>query len=115
MYDDGLVACTDHELIINRYYFPFGSAKRIRYSDIRGVSRVPLPNGSRRIWGSGDFTHWLNLDAHRPQKKAAFVIDLGKWVVPVITPDEPGRFAVELAAHGVTTSGNPPQGLTGFA
>ncbi|GAA1283234.1 hypothetical protein [Planotetraspora silvatica] len=107
MYDDGLVTCTDAELIINRYYFPFGSAKRIPLSGIRGVRWMPLPHGSLRIWGSGDFVHWLNLDFGRSQKKAALVIDLGRRIVPVITPDEPARLVAELAAHGIATSGFP--------
>ena len=42
VYDDGLVACTDRELIIRRYYFPWGSAKRIPYSAIRGARWIPL-------------------------------------------------------------------------
>ncbi|AWS41835.1 hypothetical protein [Streptosporangium sp. 'caverna'] len=115
MYNDGLVACTDTELIIGRYYFPWGSAKRIPLSAIRGLSWVPLPNGSWRIWGSGDFVHWFNLDSGRPQKKAALMIDLGRRVVPVITPDEPGRLVEELTARGIATGGNFPQGPTGLA
>ncbi|GAA4227385.1 hypothetical protein GCM10023075_30070 [Streptosporangium album] len=110
MYDDGLVVCTDTELIINRYYFPRGSAKRIPLSDIREVRWVSLPNGSWRIWGSSDLVHWLHLDSSRPQKKAALVIDLGRRIIPMITPDKPGRLVVELAAHGITTSRDFPQG-----
>ncbi|WP_204072230.1 hypothetical protein [Planotetraspora phitsanulokensis] len=112
MYDDGLVTCTDAELIIQRYYFPLGSAKRIPLSGIRGVDWRPLPHGSLRIWGSGDFVHWFNLDARRPGKRAALVIDLGRRIVPVVTPDEPGRLVAELAAHGIATSGFP-QGPAG--
>jgi hypothetical protein len=76
---------------------------------------VPLPNGSWRIWGSGDFVHWFNLDSSRPQKKAALMIDLGRRVVPVITPDEPYRLVEELATHGITTSRNFPQTRAGLA
>ena len=39
-YEDGTVACTDSELVIRHYYFPAG-AKRIPYSAIREVRRVP--------------------------------------------------------------------------
>jgi hypothetical protein len=115
MYDDGLVECSDEQLIIRRYYFPSGAAKRIRLSDIRELRWVSLPSGSWRIWGSSDFVHWLNLDFRRPQKKAAFIVDLGRAVKPVITPDEPGRLVEELTAHGVTVSRNSPRGPAGAA
>jgi len=39
-YEDGTVACTYSELVIRHYYFPAG-AKRIPYSAIREVRRVP--------------------------------------------------------------------------
>jgi hypothetical protein len=111
MYDDGLVACTEQELIIRRYYFPFGSPKHIPYARIRGLRRIPLTllTGRWRIWGSGDLVHYFNNDPGRPRKRVAFIVDLGRRVKPVLTPDEPERFAEELAAHRVTIAeGNDP-------
>jgi hypothetical protein len=105
-YDDGRVACTDDALVIRWYYFPFGS-KRIRYSDIRQVKRQPLTlmTGQWRIWGSGDFVHWANLDPSRPDKSVEFVVYLSsQWVRPVITPDNPDQVAAELAGRGVNVS-----------
>ena len=91
-YEDDQVSCTDTELVIKRYYFP-GVAKRIAYADIRGVTRLELTgiNAARRwrIWGSGDFIHWWNLDPHRPSKRVALVLDVGKKVRPTITPADP--------------------------
>ena len=79
LYDDGGIACDDENLLIRRYY-PWG-AKRIPYTTIKGVSRLPLQGLNRpwkwRIWGSGDFVHWWNLDRQRPRKDLALVIDLG--------------------------------------
>jgi hypothetical protein len=105
-YDDGRVACTDDALVIRWYYFPFGS-KRIRYSDIRQVKRQPLTlmTGQWRIWGSGDFVHWANLDPSRPDKSVEFVVYLSSQRVrPVITPDNPDQVAAELAGRGVNVS-----------
>jgi hypothetical protein len=94
-YDDGGIRCDDQELVIRRYY-PWG-AKRIRYTSIRGVERLPLTglNAVRkwRIWGSGDFVHWWNLDPRRPEKSMALVIDVGRHVRPTITPDDPDAVA----------------------
>lgn len=91
-YDDGLIACDDQELIIRRYYLPWG-AKRIPYSSIRGVRRLPLTGVNKirqyRLWGSGDFRHWWNLDFGRTRKSLALVLDVGGTIRPTITPDDP--------------------------
>lgn len=42
-----------------------------------------------RLWGSGDFIHWWNLDLKRPEKRVTLAIDIGKTVHPTITPDDP--------------------------
>jgi len=106
-YDDGTVACTDEALIIRRYYFP-PRAKRIPYSKIRQVRRVPLGSMGWRVktWGSSDLIHWFNEDGHRSGKSDAFIIQLTGRIRPVITPDHPDEVTAELTAHGVNvTSG----------
>jgi hypothetical protein len=105
-YDDGGVACTDDALVIRRYYFPFGD-KRIPYTKIEQVRRRPMSGwtGRYRIWGSGDFVHWFNLDASRPGKSVMFVIKTsGGPIRPVITPDDPDRLQTELTIHGVNVT-----------
>ncbi|MGN6472761.1 MAG: hypothetical protein ACTHK4_03805 [Mycobacteriales bacterium] len=102
-YEDDQVSCTDTELVIKRYYFP-GGAKRIAYDAIRQVTRLELTgiNAVRRwrIWGSGDFIHWWNLDPHRPSKKVALVLDIGKRVRPTITPSDPDALERILTERG---------------
>ena len=87
----GGIVCDDRGLTIRRYY-PWG-AKRIPFSSIRGVEGLPLTGLSKmwrwRIWGSDDFAHWWNFDAKRPHKNKALVINVGHWVRPTITPDDP--------------------------
>jgi hypothetical protein len=99
LYDDGRVACDDTVLILRRYY-PWG-AKGIQYGSIRSVKRRPLTRvrGKWRIWGSGDFKHWWNLDPGRPHKAVALEIDVGRWIVPTITPDDPNAVERILAEH----------------
>ncbi|MCQ4083525.1 PH domain-containing protein [Streptomyces sp. RB6PN25] len=98
-YEDGGILCDDQGLTIRRYY-PWG-AKRIRYSSIQGVEKLPLTGVNKvrkwRIWGSGDFLHWWNLDPQRPRKDVALVIDIGHRVRPTITPDDPGAVERILA------------------
>ena len=90
-YEDSEILCDDQGLTIRRYY-PWG-AKRISYASIRGVEKLPLTGASKvrrwRIWGSGDFVHWWNLDTQRPEKDMALVIDVGHHVRPTITPEDP--------------------------
>jgi hypothetical protein len=99
-YDDGRIRLDTQELIIRNYYL--WGAKRIRYTSIRGVQTLPLTglNAVRRwrIWGSGDFVHWWNLDPSRPGKTVALVIDVGRQVRPTITPDNPAAVASILTA-----------------
>jgi hypothetical protein len=94
-YDDGTIRCDDRGLSI-RHYYPWGT-KRIPYSAIAGVETLPLTGFSKvrkwRIWGSGDFIHWWNLDPHRPSKDVALVIDVGHRIRPTITPDDPTAVA----------------------
>jgi hypothetical protein len=100
LYDDGRIACDDSNLIIRRYY-PWGSAKRIPYSAIRSVSNWQMTGvgGKWRIWGSGDFKHWWNLDPGRPNKERALEIHLSGRVLPTITPDDPETVERILAEH----------------
>jgi hypothetical protein len=90
-YDDGGIRCDERGLAIRRYY-PWGT-KWIPYTSIRGVSRLPMTGANAvrkwRIWGSGDLVHWWNLDARRPRKNMALVMDVGHRVRPTITPDDP--------------------------
>jgi len=110
-YDDGRVACTDHEITICHYY-PIG-AKSIEYGAIRQVRKAPLgAMGRWRIHGSGDLVHWFNFDPHRPRKSTALVIYLDGKIRPVITPDEPDRVIAELAAHGVKITSGAESGLS---
>jgi hypothetical protein len=99
LYDDGGIACDDEQLIIKHYY-PWG-AKRIPYPSIRAVNTRDLSaaGGRWRIWGSGDFLHWYNLDRRRPSKEVALEIEVGGRIRPTITPDDPATVARILTEH----------------
>ena len=90
-YDDGAIRCDAEYLSIRRYY-PWGT-KRIPYTSIDSVQTLPLTGVQAvrkwRLWGTGDFVHWWNLDLRRPNKNTALVIDLGSRIHPTITPDDP--------------------------
>src|SRR6266702_7527090 len=93
LYDDGLVELDDEGIVLRRYYFPWAGSKRIRYSDIRGVQQHAMGTwtGKGRLWGSGDLRHWAPLDLRRPHKDTSIELDLGGFVRPVFSPDDPAR------------------------
>ncbi|MGH9029920.1 MAG: hypothetical protein ACRDV4_09935 [Acidimicrobiales bacterium] len=111
LYDDGLIACDDSDLVIRRYY-PWLGPKKIPYASIRSFSKLDMTGltGRLRIWGSGDFRHWWNLDTKRPSKSTAFVLDLGGRVLPTISPDDPQAVERILTERTRTEStGRDPQ------
>jgi hypothetical protein len=93
LYRDRWIECTPDALVIHGYYFPFGNKRTIRYDrvqEIREFEMGPL-TGQARIWGSGDFRHYFHLDPRRPRKKRALIVDLGRHIRPIITPDDTAR------------------------
>src|SRR5579875_2861132 len=88
LYDDGRIVCDDDGITI-RWYYLWG-AKRIPYRAIRTAKTYPLSSvrGKWRIWGSGDFVHWYNLDVDRPNKQTGIEIDTGGRIRPCMTPDD---------------------------
>ena len=107
-YADSRIECTESAVRIHAYYFP-GGTKSIAYGSIRGVTRVDLglARGRARIWGTANPRYWANLDPGRPRKKVGFVLDLGRAVRPLVTPDDPTAFEAALRAH---TSIEPTEG-----
>lgn len=91
VYDDGRIRCDEAGISIS-WYYPWGP-RRIAYASIKGVEHLPLTGANRirrwRIWGSGDFVHWWNLDPGRTRKELALVLHAGGRVLPTITPDDP--------------------------
>ena len=87
-YRDRWIECTDTELRIRGYYFPWGT-RRIAYGTIRSVRRVRLTamRGRWRIWGTASPRYWASLDP-APRKADGLVLDVGGFVRPFITPDD---------------------------
>jgi hypothetical protein len=109
-YDDGSIVCGPDQLEIHSYYFPFGT-KRVPYGEIRGLQRIDfkgLLSGKWRIWGTGNPRYWANLDMRRPKKKSCFVVDLGRKISPIVTPDNPDAFESVLRVRAHLDSDDAP-------
>lgn len=105
-YRDRWIECDADGLRIRAYYFPWGT-KRIAYGSIRSVERVELgpAKGRGRIWGTANPRYWASLDPGRPGKQTGFVLDLGKSVKPLLTPDDPDAFAAVIREHAPLSPG----------
>jgi hypothetical protein len=110
LYKDRWIECTDDAVLIRAYYFPWGT-KRVRYSAIREIRRLPMSvfTGKGRIWGSTTLRYWASLDPDRPAKDTALVLDTGKWILPFITPDDADAVAAVISGHSraKTVNGEP--------
>jgi hypothetical protein len=109
-YRDRWIELNDGEIVIHAYYFPWGT-KRISYGAIRHVTPVSLGalNGRSRIWGTANPRVWASLDPRRPTKRTGFLIDHGRAITPLITPDDPDAAEAALRAHlpdGVLSEGS---------
>lgn len=98
-YRDALIECTDADVVIGKYYL--FRARRIPYSQIRGVRRFELSAGKTkyRLWGTGTFTYWANRDWRRARKSVGFFLDVTSGMRPLITPDDPDAFERALRYH----------------
>ncbi len=110
-YDDGTIVGGPDRLQIRSYYFPFGT-KSVLYTQIQGLHRVEIKglwSGKWRLRGTGNPRYWANLDRKRPKRKVGFVIDLGRKISPIVTPDKPDAFESMLRDRVNLAAGNARQ------
>jgi hypothetical protein len=108
-YRDRWIECLPDHIRVRGYYFPWGS-KHIPYGSIRSLRRVGIGTltGKGRIWGTANPHYWANLDPGRPGKDVGFILDLGGFVRPFITPDDPDAFEATVRAR--STLAPPSEG-----
>lgn len=99
-YHDRWITCTPEQIQVRCYYFPYGT-KKIPYGKIRSLRRVEMGplTGRGRIWGTANFRYWASLDPKRGGKRAALILDLGRFVHPYLTPDDPDAVEAIIRAH----------------
>jgi len=87
------------------YYFPWGT-KTIRYSAIRSIQKVTMGalTGRGRIWGTANPRYWASLDPRRHAKAAALILDTGRRMRSLITPDDPAAVEAIIREHSAATT-----------
>lgn len=100
LYLDLWIECTDTEIRIRGYYFPWGT-KRIPYTSIRSVRSVQMTalRGKARLWGTSNPHYWASFDPKRTRKDIGLILNLGKFVQPFITPDDPAAVEQIIRTH----------------
>ena len=108
-YSDRWIVCSEGGISIRGYYFPWG-AKHVPYGSIKGLERVQMGafRGQARIWGTANPHYWASYDPKRPLKDVAFIFDLGKFVKPFVTPEDPDRFEAVVRGHMEPAGQSPP-------
>jgi hypothetical protein len=108
LYHDRWIECTDTDVRVRGYYFPWGT-KRFAYASIRALRRVDMGvlRGRARIWGTSNPRYWASFDPGRPGKKVGLIVDLGRRVRPFITPDDPGAVESIIRQHAALPPGDP--------
>ena len=106
LYQDRWIRCDATTLEIRGYYFPLGTSKVIAYCDIKSVTptAIGMWTGRWRLWGTSDPRYWWHLDWSRPRKDTALILDLGRLVRPVITPDDPDLVAATIEERRLSRS-----------
>ena len=99
LYEDPTVTVTADHVVLKRYSL-LGRPKTIRIDDISTIDERPLGRLERwRVAGAGPGTpwrSWYGWDAGRRTKTTGFVLDLGSFWRPTVTPDDPVDFAASL-------------------
>ena len=110
-YRDRTLAVDDSGITLRAYYFPWGT-KRIAYDRLRSVTRTPIGalTGRGRIWGTANPRYWASLDPGRPSKNVGFILDLGRFVHPFITPDDPDALEAAVRDRCGPVPGSPDGG-----
>ncbi|TVR04657.1 MAG: hypothetical protein EA398_01480 [Deltaproteobacteria bacterium] len=110
LYEDPGLRVDHNGVLIRRYYFPLGLARRVQWRDIVAIRDEPLGvfRGQYRIWGMDLRPWWFPLDVARPFKSRCIVIDTGQRICAALTPEDHERTLGSLRA-GLSRWGGPEQ------
>lgn len=96
--DDTVLLDTDGVSIKN--YRKRGDTKQIGYSRIEHVEVFEMGfwSGRHRLIGisAGRPRNWFPLERNRQAKHIAVALDVGRWILPTFTPDDPTAVAAIL-------------------
>lgn len=110
LYSDRLVIITEDAITFRHYSLPFGSPRRVEFSDIDNFTcEAPTTmNGKWRIRGTGSFSAWFPLDWHRPERDRIFFATLsGRKMRIGFTVEDPEKVMGILSRKGLFIGGEP--------
>jgi hypothetical protein len=108
LYSDRLVSISEDAITFRHYSLPFGSPRRVEFSDIDRFTCEPptVTNGKFRIWGTGSFSTWYPLDRHRPDRDRIFFATFtGRKMRIGFTVEDPDQVITILSRKGLFIAG----------
>jgi hypothetical protein len=109
LYSDRLVSITEDAITFRHYSLPFGSPRRVEFSDIDHFTcEAPtIENGKWRIWGTGSFAAWYPLDSHRPERDRIFFATLAGGTMKIgFTVEDSAQVMTILSRKGLFLAGD---------
>jgi hypothetical protein len=93
LYEDAGLVLDEDGITIRRYYLLLSAPKRVAYNKIRGIKAKPVGWASfaRRI-----SRYRLPRDVHRAANQTLLILEMGRWIKPCITPEDPARVIAVL-------------------
>ena len=93
LYEDAGLVLDEDGITIRRYYFLLSVPKRVAYNKIRGIRAKPMSwvKDKGRLLGALNPRYRLPRDVHRATKQTLLILELGRWVKPCITPEDPAK------------------------
>jgi len=85
LYEDDYVIIDEIGLRIKNYYFPFGTAKRVRFDQIRSFNtntELKLNLLSYKTWGMGLSNIWWALSCARGVNSGNIILEIGSGIRP---------------------------------
>ncbi len=108
LYKDPLVEIFSDSIRFNLYYFPTGSAKTVKFSDVESITVEPatISNGKWRIWGTGSLFTWYPCDTGRPGRDRIFFLKIRNKQINIgWTVHDPNTVIGVLRQKGFTIHG----------
>jgi hypothetical protein len=93
LYEDAGLVLDEDGITIRRYYFLLSVPKRVAYNKIRGIRAKPMSwaKDKGRFLGAFNPRYRLPRDVQRATKQTLLILELGRWVKPCITPEDPAK------------------------
>lgn len=90
IFSNNFVQCYSDHLVIDLYYFPYGS-KTVQYKDIQSCQLLKIKDlgiFKWKTWGMALSSIWWHADVHRFSREYCIILDTNHWPQIGLTMDD---------------------------